>query len=232
MNNKYSIVWQMFSPGSDIALRFRVSEFEGALPFLVDGENLILLESGKKIPLDENMLLKGILLGFTDSGLFVNTDDNRKLLLSLLPFLVDGFNCVSVEKMILDYSCYLREHFSNYSAYICLKNGLLIDPESSKIKCDFVSTIFDIWKEDPDIGYDYMVDVIENFYKINMLDILPQAIEMCVYTTFVSVYFKSPDNIFNFLENYCYKYINSRVLKDKIKYLLDNKDSLLKDAFY
>ncbi len=134
--------------------------------------------------------------------------------------------------MILDCSCNFREDFSIYSAYTCLKNGLLIEPDSSKIKSDFISSVFGIWEDDPENGYDYMDDVIVNFYKIDLSDILPHAVELVVYSAFVSVYFKSPDNIFKFLENYCYKYINHRTLKDKIKYLLDNKDSLLKDALF
>ena len=85
MNNKYSIVWQEFGPVSDFAQRFWVSGKEGGLPFYVDGENLNLLESGQRFPLSESMLLKGIMVGYKDSGLYVNTDENKELLKSLLP---------------------------------------------------------------------------------------------------------------------------------------------------
>ena len=232
MNSKYSIVWQQFGPSSFIAKFYNVFGKEGAFPFFIEGENLKMFECGKKFPPDNSMLLIGILLAYSDNSLNANTDKNKELMLSVLPNLAAGFKYESVEIMILRFSCYFRKNFSLYTAYTCLKNGLLIEPDSSKIKSYFILTIFDIWKDDPDNGYDYMDNVIENFYPINMLDIEPQSIELVVYTTFVSVYFKSPDKISDFREKYCNKYMYHRVLKDKIKYLLDNKDSLLKDALY
>ncbi|MFZ4589396.1 MAG: hypothetical protein ACOYN6_00230 [Ignavibacteria bacterium] len=232
MNNKYSIVWQEFGPDSDFASRFWVSGKEGGLPFYVDGDKLVQLESGKRFEMNEGMLLKGIMVGYSDNGLYVNTDENKVLLKSLLPILADGFQNMSIEQMILDLSFNLKDHSSVYAAFKCLKNGLLIEPDSSMIRSDLITMVYEIWKVETEYGYDFMDDAIENFYELNLDGILPGAIEIVVYTTFVSVYFKTPDKVSEFLEKYCYEHIVHRVLKDKIKYLLDNKDSELKDALY
>lgn len=232
MNNRYSIVWKEFGPASDVAQRFWVSGKEGGLPFYVDGKKLEQLENGQQFEINEAMLLKGIMVGFSDKGLYVNTDDNKELLKSLLPLLAKGFHNMSVEQMILDLAFNLKDTSSIYAAFKCLNNGLLIEPDSSMIRSDLIMLAFDIFNYDPEQGYDFMDCVIENFYKTDLNGILPGAVEMVVYTTFVSIYFKSPGKAFSFLEKYCYVHISNRILKNKIKYLLDNKDSVLKDALY
>lgn len=229
---KYSITWQEFGPDSQIAHRFWVQGKKGYLPFLIFGENLRLLENGESFELKENMLLFGILVGLNDSKMPFKTKENDEILISLLSTLLEGFKSRSLEQMILDAAFNLKDSVSYYCAYLCLKGGLNIEKDSSMIRSDLLMNIWELWKENPENGSNFMDEVIENFEKIDLEGVLPAAVEMIVYIAFVATYFNHPEKIKEFFEKYVTIHICKRVLKERIKFLFENKDSTLKDAFW
>lgn len=231
-NKKFSIVWQEFSSGSDIAKRFWVEDKEGFLPFFIEGENLKKLENKERIKLNELMLLRGILVGLGQKAKLFVPKENDELLICLLPILREGFRIPSIEMMILDLAFNLKNNISTYSSYLALKGGLKVISNSDMIRSDLLNIIWELWEENPENGYNLMEEVIENFEKINLEGILPGAIEMIVYITFIALFFKQPKKINDFLEKYVFVYIEKRVLKNRIKYLLENKNSTIKDAFW
>jgi hypothetical protein len=229
---KYSIVWQQISPNSNITKRFWVKDKKGFLPFFFFGENLNRLENKDDVELNESMLLKGILVGLGQKKAPLVPRENDDLLISLMPILREGFKVPSAEMMILDIAFNMKREISTHCSYLALKGGLKIISNSDMVRSDLLMNIWELWEEDSENGYSYMDEAIDNFYKIDLNNILPSAIEMIVYITFIATYFKQPDKINEFFEKYVVNHIKKKVLKERIKFLFENKDSTLKDVFW
>lgn len=233
MHNEYSIVWQQVYPGSNIAKRFGVNN-ECYLPFYVSGFDFFKLQNKESIELNELMLLKGILFAYNDSPIIGAPD--QELFDDLLDDLYQGFHVSSLEKTIFDMAAILRQEYSYYPAYKVLHNGSLIIPYSSKIKCDLILSVWALLNDEParsDIEQ-LLEQVNSAFLGINLHHILQESIEMVVYTNFVALYFlKKSDELNKFLEEFIYIHVHNRMLKNKIKYLLETDLSIdnLSSAF-
>jgi len=229
-NKSYRLIWKRHNKFSKLSLYLNVKE-DFIIPYFIDGEERKLFDKSISSDLSEFHLLRGILIGLSFNIPSPNKL-NESMLISILPILQDGFKFRSMEQMILDVAFNLEKKNSYYSAYKALKGGLKIESESSMIRSDLIINIWKMWEENPDYGYNFIDDVIENFYKIDLNGILPDAIEMVVYTAFIAIYFKKSDDTSEFLHKYCFKYISRNKIKERIKYLLENKDLTLKDVFW
>jgi len=218
--NSYSIVWREFSENSEYAIRFNIRGKHGYLPFLINS-NLFSDNRTLYVEVNERMLLHGILVGLQDIKFIFDSDENKTILLNLLDDLCDGYGVSSTETMVLSVGMNLRQEYGYWAQYEVLKSGLLKCPYSSKIRSDLTLVIAHIIVQHPKRKVELFAEIVNLFKNINLKHLDLKAIEYLIYINFVAVYFSNGNNLNEFLEKYVFKYVTNRLLKNKVKYLLE-----------
>lgn len=224
---KYAIVWQDCRKEDYIAQRFYVPGFKGYLPFFLSGTKLTTFENKEAIELNEENLLKGILIGLYkidhDPQPWHQKED-RETLLYLLDVLGKGFHFESPEMVILNVSASIREENGNSASRIVLEVGADLLPQSSKIKSDLIA---DLWAILAESGSDVVLlkEVAAIIPEINLNDIHPNMKEIvCYYGLCSLVLLKDEQGVKKYLPQYFYPNVTLKFLKEKIQALLENPE--------
>lgn len=230
MNNfeNYSLIWQKCSNDGKLAERFFVPGFDGNLPFLLSGYDIVAFENGN-VEINEEKLLKGIFLGLfeleNDPKSWHRAKD-KETYLYLLDVLGNGFRFNDPEQLILDVAASLRLKNGNNLSRIALKTGLQLIPFSSKIRSDLVCDTWAVISENESVNYllEEVVDLASETYLENLL---PDAKEVVCYYGFCAMVLLSSDyeEIESYLQEFVYPNVKMGNLKVKIRDLLLNPDA-------
>ncbi|WP_028585219.1 hypothetical protein [Desulfogranum mediterraneum] len=228
---RYNIIWQECGADSQTAERFFVPGFAGHLPFFVDGEELEALEREEKLELREEHLLKGILYGLYDLEHHPeprHRPEERDTLCYLLEVLRDGFRFDSLETMILDVACSVRENNGHRASRIILEVGNTLAGQSAKIKSDL---IFDLWALAAEPAehakeaarFEQISRLVE---QIDLTAIQAAGREIvCYYGLCALVLLRDQEAVDRYLPRYIYPNVTSPQLVHNIKALLERPEA-------
>jgi len=138
---EFSIIWKQFSKNSDLGRHLKTEDDFG-LPYFVDGKNKQEFENSKLKRLSEFNLLRGILVGYFDNPPIIDTNIFKQKAEIILEDLKDHFNFESTEKLILDIATFLRNENGDQVSFIALLAGTEILPNSSVIKFDCCTDLY------------------------------------------------------------------------------------------
>jgi len=220
----YAIVWQEITSTSNIAKEFNL-KIGGDIPYLIYGQNLIDIKSERTVPLDEFMLLTGILTNWSFHNPKIDRQKNDDLWRILLDRLRLGFKFLTTEKMILDVAYKLREDLGAEVSCKVLITGAELIPNSSKIKSDLVLDIFELHRIRKNILDLYMIQKLCN--KINFDEIDTNAAQLVAYINLCALHFlNQKEGVSNFLHNVVFKRVSHPQLKNKIKDMLEGNNTI------
>ncbi len=233
---RYSLVWKECGADSVLASRFFVPGFNGFLPFFIWAEDVETLEKGEKVELHEQQLLKGILYGLYemdhDSKPW-HDKKSRRTYLHLLDVLKNGFGFENPEMMILSVAADVREQHGSEPSHRMLISGTKLIPDSSKIKSDLICDLWEIiaaekrndgLSEEQEEMLDQILGLID---EIIMQELHPSPREIiCFLGLTALILFERNEKIDNYLEKFIYPNVNNPVLKNKIKFMLENPDQV------
>ena len=204
-------------------------DYYDQVPWFVWGENLEKFEATNTCDLSEEYLLKGILYGLSPSspklGAMIYNED---VLLAILDKLQEGFKYKSRELLILDAALDVRSINGVYVANAILRTGMNLLPESSKIKSDYILSLWEIACEKKDNASIY-TEIIELIPNVDLEDILNTAKESICYYGFCSLLLLKQDTILKHdVDKYRMQYIDGVItheeIRPKIDILLNNPD--------
>jgi len=145
---EYSIIWKQLSKGSVIGKHLNVSE-DFALPYFVDGNDKQNFEQSSLDNLSQFHLLRGILMGYFDKPpIFINTHIFKLKTATILEDLQKHFDYDTIENLILNISAYIRKENGVNASFKALLAGSDICPESSKIKFDCCTDLYNLLARD------------------------------------------------------------------------------------
>ena len=204
-------------------------DYYDQLPWFVWGENLEKFKATNAFNLSEESLLKGILYGLSPSspkigGIIYDED----VLLAILDKLQEGFKFESREQLIIDTMLNVRSINGVNVANAILKTGMNLLPESSKIKSDYIVTLWEIACEKNDNASIY-TEIVELIPNIDLEDIISSSKEVICYYGFCSLLLLKQDSILNqdvdkFRKQYIDDVIKHEEIRPKIDILLNNPD--------
>ena len=204
-------------------------DYYDQLPWFVWGENLEKFKATNAFNLSEESLLKGILYGLSPSspkigGIIYDED----VLLAILDKLQEGFKFESREQLIIDTMLNVRSINGVNVANAILKTGMNLLPESSKIKSDYIVTLWEIACEKNDNATIY-TEIVELIPNIDLEDIISSSKEVICYYGFCSLLLLKQDSILNqdvdkFRKQYIDGVIKHEEIRPKIDILLNNPD--------
>ena len=204
-------------------------DYYDQLPWFVWGENLEKFKATNAFNLSEESLLKGILYGLSPSspkigGIIYDKD----VLLAILDKLQEGFKFESREQLIIDTMLNVRSINGVNVANAILKTGMNLLPESSKIKSDYIVTLWEIACEKNDNASIY-TEIVELIPNIDLEDIISSSKEVICYYGFCSLLLLKQDSILNqdvdkFRKQYIDDVIKHEEIRPKIDILLNNPD--------
>ena len=204
-------------------------DYYDQLPWFVWGENLEKFKATNAFNLSEESLLKGILYGLSPSspkigGIIYDED----VLLAILDKLQEGFKFESREQLIIDTMLNVRSINGVNVANAILKTGMNLLPESSKIKSDYIVTLWEIACEKNDNASIY-TEIVELIPNIDLEDIISSSKEVICYYGFCSLLLLKQDSILNqdvdkFRKQYIDGVIKHGEIRPKIDILLNNPD--------
>ena len=204
-------------------------DYYDQIPWFIWGENLEKFKATNTFNLSEECLLKGILYGLSPSspnigGIIYDED----VLLAILDKLQEGFEFKSREQLILDTMLNVRNINGVDVANAILKTGMNLLPESSKIKSDYIGTLWEIACEKNDNTSIYK-EIVELIPNIDLEDILGSSKEVICYYGFCSLLLLKQDSILiQDVDKYRKQYIDDVIkheeIRPKIDFLLNNPD--------
>ena len=204
-------------------------DYYDQVPWFVWGENAEKLKATNTCDLSEECLLKGILYGLSPIsptiGAMIYDED---VLLAILDKLQEGFKFKSREELILDAALNVRSINGVYVANAILRTGMNLLPESSKIKSDYILSLWEIACEKKDNASIY-TEIIELIPNVDLEDILNTAKESICYYGFCSLLLLKQDTILKHdVDKYRMQYIDGVItheeIRPKIDILLNNPD--------
>jgi hypothetical protein len=226
----YSLVWQKCSSDGKLAERYFVPGFDGSLPFLISGNDILAFEKGK-VEINEEKLLKGIFV-----GLFELENDpkpwhrkkDKETYLYLLDVLGNGFGFKDPEQLILDVAANMRVKNGNNLSRIVLKTGLTLVPFSSRIRSDLVCDTWSVISENEENNYYLLNEIIELASETYLETLLPDAKEVVCYYRLCAMVLseESVEDIEMYLKEFIYPNVKLQILKVKIKELLENSNNI------
>ncbi|PWN06474.1 hypothetical protein [Rhodohalobacter mucosus] len=140
---EYSIIWIPFSKDSDVGQRIMDSK-DFALPYFVDGNDKQQFEESNPGGLSPVHLLRGILVGYSDEPPIVDTSTFKQKAKVILMDLQNHFDYDSLEDLILNISAFIRQENGDTASFEALLTGTKICPESSKIKFDCCTDLYNL----------------------------------------------------------------------------------------
>jgi len=213
----YSLWW--LPAGKDNRYYLFPDDYYDHVPWFTWGENLKQFKAGVK-GLNEECLLKGILYGLSPSttivgGIFFD----KEVLLTILGRLQEGYGFENREQLILDTSLNVRNINGVYVASAILRTGMNLVPESSKIKSDFIVSLWEIACESKENESTYR-EIIELIPNIDMEDIVTK--EVICYYGFCSLLLLNQDtNLKLDVDKYRSQYIDGQITHEEIKPMVD-----------
>ena len=223
----FSMLW--LPVGHDNRHYLVPDDYYDQVPWFVWGENAEKLKATNTCDLSEECLLKGILYGLSPSspklGAMIYDED---VLLAILDKLQEGFKYKSRELLILDAALDVRSINGVYVANAILRTGMNLLPESSKIKSDYILSLWEIACEKKDNASIY-TEIIELIPNVDLEDILNTAKESICYYGFCSLLLLKQDTILKQdVDKYRMQYIDGVItheeIRPKIDILLNNPD--------
>ena len=223
----YSMFW--LPVGDDNRYYLVPDDYYDQVPWFIWGKNLEKFKATNTFNLSEECLLKGILYGLSPSctkvgGIFYDED----VLLAILDKLQEGFKFKSREELILDTALNVRDINGVHLANAILRTGMNLLPESSKIKSDYILSLWEIACEKKDNASIY-TEIIELIPNVDLEDILNTAKESICYYGFCSLLLLKEDTILKQdVDKYRMQYIDGVItheeIRPKIDILLNNPD--------
>ena len=226
-SDQSATVWQPCSPGSSIAHRFFVPNYDGHLPFFLQGAAARAFSQKQSVELNEEQLLKGILVTLAETGRRqeYGVRVNREVLIGLLEILSRGFRFKDGEETVLNTAANVRDsHGSQVSAKI-LRSGVQLLPHSSKIRSDLTTDLWRIAGATQDMGerQSALVEIVEICSNIDLASVHPQAAEAVAYEAFCAAKLSEREReAARFLEEYVFQYVSNRTLKQSIYRVLES----------
>ena len=223
----FSMLW--LPVGHDNRHYLVPDDYYDQVPWFVWGKNLEKFEATNTFDLSEECLLKGILYGLSPIsptiGPMIYDED---VLLAILDKLQEGFKFKSREELILDTALNVRSINGVYVANAILRTGMNLLPESSKIKSDYILSLWEIACEKKDNASIY-TEIIELIPNVDLEDILNTAKESICYYGFCSLLLLKEDTILKHdVDKYRMQYIDGVItheeIRPKIDILLNNPD--------
>ena len=144
---EYSIIWKQFSQNSGLGEILEASE-DFALPYFVDGADKKKFEEFSLDSLSEIHLLRGILVGYFDQPPILDTHIFKLKSKTILMDLQKHFAFDTMENLILNISAYIRNENGDDTSFQALLAGSEICPESSKIKFDCCTDLYNLLERD------------------------------------------------------------------------------------
>ena len=223
----FSMFW--LPVGHDNRYPLVPDDYYDHVPWFIWGENLEKFEATNTFNLKQECLMKGILYGLSPSctkvgGIIYDED----VLLAILDKLQEGFKFKSREELILDTALNVRDINGVHLANAILRTGMNLLPESSKIKSDYIVSLWEIACEKKDNASIY-TEIIELIPNVDLEDILNTAKESICYYGFCSLLLLKEDTILKQdVDKYRMQYIDGVItheeIRPKIDILLNNPD--------
>lgn len=133
---EHAIIWMPYAEDSDIAKQFG-ARGDIELPFLVYGEEAVRFNRGEGANVNEFNLMIGLLVEYFTPPMSA-THKIKPYFKDILLGLLEEFRCHrgydSIEQCIMVISAYLKKNHGESFGIRALKTGLVIVPDSSKIK--------------------------------------------------------------------------------------------------
>lgn len=179
--------------------------------------------------LNDLHLAKGILYGLYEP----NPDNPRarraegkETYVYLMKVLYKAFNSPSLEKFILDISANARDVNGTKASYIMLKVGRKLCPDSSLIISDLVMDLWDVAVQANERN-GTLKEIPPLVDAVDLNGVHPQAKEvLCYFGLCATVLTNDMARLDRVLENYIYPHVTNRVLKDRVKMLLENSETI------
>lgn len=143
----YSIIWKQFSKTSELGEILEVSE-DFALPYFVDGADKLKFEEFRLESLSKFHLLRGILVGYYDQPPILETHIFKLKAKTILMGLQEHFAHDTMENLILNISAFIRNENGDDASFKALLAGCKICPESSKIRFDCCTDLYNLLERD------------------------------------------------------------------------------------
>ena len=222
----FSMLW--LPVGHDNRHYLVPDDYYDQVPWFVWGENAEKLKATNTCDLSEECLLKGILYGLSPSSPKFAMIYDEDVLLAILDKLQEGFKFKSREELILDTALNVRSINGVYVANAILRTGMNLLPESSKIKSDYIISLWEIACEKKDNASIY-TEIIELIPNVDLEDILNTAKQVICYYGFCSLLLLKEDTILKQdVDKYRMQYIDGVItheeIRPKIDILLNNPD--------
>ena len=145
----YSMFW--LPVGDDNRYYLVPDDYYDQVPWFIWGKNLEKFKATNTFNLSEECLLKGILYGLSPSCTKVGgIIYDEGVLLAILDKLQEGFKFKSREQLILDTALNVRSINGVYVAKAILRTGMFLLPKSSKIKSDYIVSLWELASEKKD----------------------------------------------------------------------------------
>ena len=223
----FSMFW--LPVGHDNRYYLVPDDYYDQVPWFIWGKNLEKFKATNTFNLSEECLLKGILYGLSPSctkvgGIIYDED----VLLAILDKLQEGFKYKSRELLILDAALNVRDINGVHVANAILRTGMNLLPESSKIKSDYIVSLWEIACEKKDNASIY-TEIIELIPNVDLEDVLNTAKQVICYYGFCSLLLLKEDTILKQdVDKYRMQYIDGVItheeIRPKIDILLNNPD--------
>ncbi len=147
MSNKpFTIIWKQFNADSPLGEHLNATK-DFALPYLIDGNEIEDFQSGKFTDLKELHLLRGIILGYSESPDIKNIEYSKSLFPAILSDLSSNYNINDTETLLLDISAFIRQENGMEACFMALKNATEILPNSSKLKFDCCIALYTLLED-------------------------------------------------------------------------------------
>lgn len=144
---EYSIIWKQISQNSSLGEILEVSE-DFALPYFVDGVDKQKFENFSLDSLSEIHLIRGVLVGYYDQPSMLDTRIFKFKAKTILMDLQKYFAYDTMENLILNVSAFIRNKNGDDASFRALLTGSEICPESSKIKFDCCTDLYNLLERD------------------------------------------------------------------------------------
>ncbi len=214
-------LWQACSPGSTIARRFNVPNYDGYRPFFLQGEAASAIAQKQSVELNEMQILKGILITLAEpeAGRGFGVTVNREVLVGLLDYLAKGFPFKNGEGAILNIAANVRESDGSQMSSRILRSGVQLLPRSSMIRSDLTTDLWTVAAEAQDANerQSTLLEIVETCAHIDLEAVHPQAAQAVAYMAYCAARLvRKEREAERFLEEYVYPFVSNRRLKQSI----------------
>lgn len=202
-------------------------DINGHLPWFIWGDNYDKFKSTNSFECNPEGLLKGILYGMSDTEQLaaIYSEDDYLIILEKLRLFYEFPN---TEAMILLTAYEIRIKNGTLAGLQALKTGMYLLPESSKLKSDY---LLSLWEKACENKNDMSIyeEILKLIPKIDLTDINKPSKEIACYYGFCSLYLLKHDtklkhDINKYIELYIDEIITINEIQLKIDDLLNNPD--------